>query len=133
MKITRASDYAIRLLAHLAAGEVETTASILADELGIPFNHIAKLVQTLSRRGFLLTRKGKGGGLRLAVDPKKINLAEVIEAVEGPLTVSDCIFNRQSCKFSGKCKARKCLSQVRNKMREMLAETYIADLALQYN
>lgn len=133
MKLTRASDYAIRLLAHLAAGEVETTSSELSRELGVPFNHLAKLVQSLSRRGFLFTRKGKGGGLRLAIDPKKINLAAVIEAIEGPIVVSDCIFNKKSCRFSGKCKARKCFNKVRIKMRQVLAETYISDLAFQYS
>lgn len=133
MKITRASDYAIRLLAHLAAGEVETTSGELSSELGIPFNHLAKLVQTLSRRGFLFTRKGRGGGLSLALDPKKINLADVIEAIEGPLVVSDCVGNKKSCRFSGKCKARQCFSKVRIKMRQVLAETYISDLAFQYS
>jgi len=133
MKITRASDYAIRLLAHLAAGEIETTSQVLAEELGIPLNHLAKLVQTLARRGFLSTRKGKGGGLRLAIDPKKINLAQVIEAVEGPLVISECLFNRQSCSFTTKCKVRKCLATVRQQMRQTLARTTISDLALQYN
>lgn len=133
MKITRASDYAIRLLAHLAAGEVETTSQVLAEELGIPLNHLAKLVQALARRGYLLTRKGKGGGLRLGINPKKINLAQVVEAVEGPLVISECIFNRESCCFSKKCKVRKCLASVRDQMRQTLARTTISDLALQYN
>jgi Rrf2 family protein len=133
MKITRAADYAIRLLAHLAAGEVETTSQVLAKELGIPFSHLAKLIQRLVRSGFLLTRKGRGGGLRLAVDPKKINLVQVIESIEGPLVVSECILNRKTCKFSGKCKARKCLASVRNKINQILVNTTISDLALQYN
>ena len=133
MKITRAADYAIRLLAHLAAGEVETTSSELSQELGVPFTHLAKLVPTLSRHGFLFTKKGKGGGLRLALDPKKINLVQVIEAVEGPLVISDCIHNDASCKFSNKCKVRKCFSIVRQKMRQVLEETFISDLALSYS
>jgi Rrf2 family nitric oxide-sensitive transcriptional repressor len=132
MKITRASDYAIRLLAHLAAGEVETTGGELANELGIPFNHLSKLIQKLARRGFLSTRKGKGGGLRLAVNPKNINLAQVIEVVEGPLVLSECILNRSSCQFSGKCKARKCLAGIKQRMNQMLVDTTIFDLALQY-
>ncbi|MEA3493149.1 MAG: Rrf2 family transcriptional regulator [Candidatus Margulisiibacteriota bacterium] len=68
----------------------------------------------------------------MAIDPKKINLAEVIEAIEGPLVISDCIFNKRSCLFSGKCKARKCFSMVQSKMHEMLHKTYISDLALHY-
>jgi Rrf2 family protein len=133
MKITRAADYAIRLLAHLAAGEVETTSQTLARELGIPLNHLAKLVQTLARRGYLYTRKGKGGGLKLAIDPRKINLAEVIEAIEGPILVNECVFNKKNCSYSGKCKVRKCLASVQGRINQMLAATSIFDVAIQYN
>ena len=133
MKITRATDYAIRLLAHLAAGEVETTSATLASELGIPLNHLAKLVQTLARQGYLFTRRGKGGGLRLAIDPKKIKLAQIVEAVEGPIIVNECVLNNRNCKFSGKCKVRRCLKDVRSKIHEMLMATSIFDVALQYN
>lgn len=129
MKITKASDFAIRLLTHLAAGEKEGTSQELARKLDIPFNHLAKLVQNLSRRGFLITRRGKGGGLKLAVDPKKINLTEVIEAVEGPIVINECIFNRERCRFSKECKVRKCLSRVRYKIHEILSATSILDLA----
>lgn len=128
MKLTRASDYAIRFLTHLAEDGEEWTSIELAKELDIPFNHLAKLVQILSRRGFIITRKGKGGGLRLARDPKKIDLAEVVEAIEGPVVISDCIFHRESCRFSAKCKARKCLGQVRSSIQNILSKTTISDL-----
>ncbi|MFC1540630.1 RrF2 family transcriptional regulator [Candidatus Margulisiibacteriota bacterium] len=129
MKITKASDYAIRLMTHLAAGEEATTSEELARKLDIPFNHLAKLVQVLAKRRYLITRKGKGGGLRLAVDPKQINLAEVIEAIEGPLVISECIFHRETCCFSGECKVRKCLSRIRYQLQETLMNTTIHDLA----
>jgi len=130
MKITRASDYAIRILAHLASRKGEVTTERLAKELDIPFNHLAKLIPILSRRRYLITRKGKGGGLRLAVDPKKINLGEVIEIIEGPLVVSDCIFHRESCRFSPKCKVRKVLSKMRDQMQSVLYSTNILDMAM---
>ncbi len=128
MKITKASDYAIRLLTHLAAGEKEGTSEEFARELDIPFNHLAKLVQNLSRRGFLITRKGRGGGLKLAADPQSINVGAVIEAVEGPILISECIFKREHCRFSRECKVRKCLARVRYKIQEILSTTSILDL-----
>lgn len=130
MKLTRASDFAIRILTHLASDKEEWTSIELAKELDIPFNHLAKLVQVLGRRGYLATRKGKGGGLRLAVDPKAIDLAEIIEAVEGPLVISDCLFHRDACRFSGKCNARRILAKVKAKMRDILSGTSIFDLAV---
>lgn len=129
MKLTRASDYGIRLLTCLASGCGEGTSEEFAKKLDIPFNHLAKLVQVLARRGFLVTTKGKGGGLKLAVDPRKINLAGVIEAIEGPLVMSDCIFHRESCRFSAKCRIRRVLAKARDKMNSVFLKTTIFDLA----
>jgi len=130
MKITRASDYAIRLLAHLASNGLEGKSDELARDLDIPFNHLAKLVQALARRGYLATRRGKGGGIKLAVDPRDISLRQVIEAVEGPLVISNCLFHREICRFSPKCRARQCLALVRQKINEVFSATTIFDLGI---
>lgn len=130
MKITRASDYALRILTHLACGKGGVTSENLAKELDIPLNHLAKLIPILARKRYLLTKKGKGGGLRLAVDPKSINLAEVIEAVEGPFVISNCIYHREDCRFSSKCKVRKLLNSLRQQMRSALVSTSVMDMAV---
>lgn len=128
MRLTRAADYAIRLLIKLASVEGARTSSDLAKQLHIPFNHIAKVVQNLSRNGFLITRKGKGGGITLARDPKKITVYEIVSAIEGPMVVSDCILNRETCKFSKSCNFRDCLSELKGKIEELLSSTSIFDL-----
>jgi len=106
-----------------------STSREMAQKLDIPFNHMAKLVQRLRQGGYLLTKKGKGGGLKLATDPREISLAEVVAAIEGPLVVSDCIFKRHICKFSSSCKVRVCLSMLRRQMDKILSGTTIYDLA----
>lgn len=128
MKLTRAADFAIRLLGHLAEIEGVGKTSELAKKLDIPFNHLSKLVQTLSRHNFLTTRKGKGGGIKLAVHPKKIRLSDVVETIEGPMVLSECILNRQSCQFSKGCKFRKCLSKLKSQMYKVLSGTTVYDL-----
>ncbi len=128
MKITRASDFAIRLLVHLASKGGEGTSQELAKEINVSFNHLAKLVPILARHGFIITQKGKGGGIRLVKNPRKIDLAEVIEAIEGPIVISDCIFHKSSCCFSKKCKARKCLNKVRQGMLKILSKTTVKEL-----
>jgi len=130
MKLTRASDYALRFLTHLASNDEEVTSNEIAKRLDIPYNHMAKLVQILARRGYLATKKGKGGGFKLAIDPRKINIGEIIEAIEGPLVVSECIFHKNSCRFSSKCKVRKTLAKVRNKINSILSCATIYDLAI---
>ncbi len=128
MKITKASDYAIRLLTYLAEKGGEGTCEGISREIDVPYNHLAKLVQTLSRHRYLISRKGKGGGIKLAVDPGQINLAQVIKAIEGPIIISDCIFNRKNCRFGESCKMRRCLYNVRYKIEEILSKTTILDL-----
>ncbi len=128
MKITKATDYAIRLMSHLALTKKEATSEELARELDIPFNHLAKLVQVLARKRYLITKKGKGGGVKLAKDPSKINLAELIEIIEGPVVVSDCIFHREDCRFSATCNVRKYLMWVRSQLMETLSAKTILDL-----
>ncbi|MFA4844907.1 MAG: Rrf2 family transcriptional regulator [Candidatus Margulisiibacteriota bacterium] len=129
MNITRASDFAIRILVRLAVDGEATTCEALAKEIDVPYNHVAKIVQLLARRGFLLTRRGKCGGLSLAVDPRRISLADVIEAVEGPLTISHCVLRKESCRFSPKCKVRTCFGAVQAKIRGMLADRTILEMA----
>lgn len=129
MKITRAADYAIRLLAYLATNRGESTNSKLSDELGVSFNHLARVINLLARNKYLITRKGKNGGLKLAVDPKKIKVSDVVSAIEGPIVLSDCIFHKGSCRFSRNCKFRKCLIGLKNSINDILSATTIHDLA----
>ena len=128
MKLTRAADYAIRLLTHLVAIGGKSTSEILSKKIDVPLNHVSKIVQKLSRSGYLITRKGKGGGLRLARNPKHINLAEIVEIIDGPIMLSDCILNKESCCFGKKCKVRLCLAGIRAKMLKVLSKTKIGDL-----
>ena len=128
MKITKATDYAIRLLTYLAEKGGEGRSQEIAKEIDVPFSHLAKLVPILACKKFLVSKKGKKGGIKLALDPQQISLKEVVEAVEGPVTISDCIFHRKSCRFSEQCKLRKCLYSVRYRIEEILAKTTIHDL-----
>ena len=130
MKLTRATDYAIRLLTHLASNNEEAKSNELAMELDIPFNHLSKLVQALARKGYLITRKGKGGGLKLAVDPKKISIMDIVETIEGRMMLSNCLLHKESCRFSKKCKFRKCVGWVQNKMMDMLSKQTIYDMVV---
>lgn len=129
MEITRASDFAVRILKHLSIQGGETTSRELSLKLGIPYNHLAKLVQKLSRGGYLKTKKGKGGGIKLSRDPKTIDLYRVIELIEGPLHLSHCILHRKSCAFSRNCGLRRTLALAEQSLKKTLASRTIFDLA----
>ncbi|MBU0572947.1 MAG: Rrf2 family transcriptional regulator [Candidatus Margulisiibacteriota bacterium] len=127
MKLTRSSDYAVRLLIHLAR-EGEGTSRKFARDLKIPFNHLSKVVQTLARKGYLISRKGKGGGISLAKEPSKIVVGKVIEDVEGPMVLSECILNLNACSFSKSCKFRKKLTSIKKCLHDLFSTT-ISELA----
>lgn len=127
MRITRAADFAVRILLFLARHKSETS-KVIAQKMNIPFNYLTKLVQILAKKRFIHSRKGKGGGLALALSPRKITLLKVIEAIEGPILLSECIFSKEVCCFGTKCKTRRCLSLVQNKLRRTLSQSSIYDL-----
>lgn len=127
MQITRGADFAVRILLFLAGHEKGTSREI-AKKMDIPFNHLAKIVQTLAKKNLIISRKGKGGGLALALSPQKITLLNIIEAIEGPILLSQCIFSEKVCCFGKKCKVRHSLSLAQNKLRETLSKSTINDL-----
>ncbi|MEA5446364.1 Rrf2 family transcriptional regulator [Gammaproteobacteria bacterium AB-CW1] len=91
MHLTRHTDYAYRVLIYLAIrpGE-QATINEIAEAYGISRNHLMKVVQGLARAGFLLSRRGKGGGIRLARPTAEINLGAVAREMEEDFAIAEC-------------------------------------------
>jgi Rrf2 family transcriptional regulator, nitric oxide-sensitive transcriptional repressor len=105
MKLTRHTDYALRVLMHLAAkpGQVCSIVSI-AQAHGISENHLMKVVHNLSRKGLLDTARGRGGGIRLARPANTISVGEVVRATEQDCPLVDCahcILASSGCRLNG--------------------------------
>ena len=100
MRLTRHTDYALRILLQ-AATDPTRLLSIggVAEAQGIPRNHAMKVVNQLARNGFLATVRGRGGGFRLAREPKQIRLGEVVRLTEPDLAPADC----DTCVLNGGC------------------------------
>ncbi len=105
MQITRQADYAVRAVLHLArAGNAERSAtSTIAKEQNIPPSFLAKIISQLSISGLLHTSRGARGGVTLARDPKDITLLEVVEAIDGPIQLNECVGNTGACTFEDNC------------------------------
>jgi Rrf2 family protein len=105
MQITRQADYAVRAVLHLArAGNAERSAtSTIAKEQNIPPSFLAKIISQLSIAGLLHTSRGARGGVTLAREPKDISLLEVVEAIDGPIQLNECVGNNGSCTFDENC------------------------------
>ncbi len=119
MLVTREADYAVRCVVEVArAGH--TSAARVARSQGISPTFLGKIVQSLARAGILATRRGVGGGIALAKAPEAFTLLEVIEAVEGPLAIIECLRQPGGCVHEGHCPAFPYLVLAQERLREAL-------------
>jgi Rrf2 family protein len=108
MQITRQADYAIRavlFIAKLPANERAATSHI-AKEQQIPPSFLAKIISQLSIAGLLHTSRGARGGVMLAKNPEEITLLEVVEAIDGPIALNECVNDIHACNFGETCPLR---------------------------
>jgi len=108
MQITRQADYAVRAVLYLAQlGEDKRAAtSQIAQRQQIPPSFLAKIVSQLSVAGLLQTSRGARGGVSLARSPEKISLLEVVEAIDGPILLNECVSHNGACVFGDDCPMR---------------------------
>lgn len=119
MLVTREADYAVRCVVEVArAGH--TSAARVARSQGISPTFLGKIVQSLARAGILATRRGVGGGIALAKPPEDFTLLQVIEAVEGPLAIIECLRQPGGCVHEGDCPAFPHLVLAQERLREAL-------------
>ncbi len=90
IRMSKLTDYAIVILAHLARGERTVTAQSLATRSRVPLPTVSKLCKELARAGLLQSHRGRHGGYSLTRPPDQISVAEVVEALEGPIALTDC-------------------------------------------
>jgi Rrf2 family protein len=105
MQITRQADYAVRAVLYLAKIGPETRAatSQIAHEQQIPPSFLAKIVSQLSVAGLLQTSRGARGGVSLARSAEQISLLEVVEAIDGPILLNECVAANGVCTFGDDC------------------------------
>lgn len=129
--LTRQSDYGVRAVLHLAClpfGEVVQTKEIAARE-EIPAKYLPSIIRTLARGGLIRTLRGNQGGVTLARPPEEISLLEVIEAVEGPISLVPCMRGPRQCIHEDDCTFKPVCEKVQRTMMGQLDNTTFADLA----
>jgi Rrf2 family protein len=130
MQITRQADYAVRAVLHLARmGNTERAAtSTVAKEQNIPPSFLAKIISQLSIAGLLHTSRGARGGVTLAREPKDITLLEVVEAIDGPIQLNECVGNDGVCTFEGDCPIKPVWCNAQEELVQRLKRTNFAQL-----
>jgi Rrf2 family protein len=133
MQITRQADYAVRAVLHLAKmGNSERAAtSTVAKEQNIPPSFLAKIISQLSIAGLLHTSRGARGGVTLAREPKDITLLEVVEAIDGPIQLNECVGNDGGCHFDGDCPIKPVWCDAQDELVKRLGATNFGDMIAQ--
>ena len=130
MQITRQADYAVRAVLHLArVGNTERSAtSTIAKEQNIPPSFLAKIISQLSIAGLLHTSRGARGGVTLAREPKDITLLEVVEAIDGPIQLNECVGNNGACTFDHDCPNKPVWCDAQDELVGRLKNTNFAQM-----
>jgi len=107
LRISKLTDYAIVLMSRMAAHEGETlTATSLADATRIGRATVTKLLKMLAAHGLLQSVQGRRGGYSLARSPSEIAMTDIIEAVEGPIAMTECTLHGSDCGIEDMCNTR---------------------------
>ncbi|MFA7382946.1 MAG: Rrf2 family transcriptional regulator [Desulfurivibrionaceae bacterium] len=131
MRLTRAGEYGIRCVQHLARhGQgVLVSRKEIATRTEVPPHFLAKIAQQLARAGIIEILQGANGGYRLLNDPAKITLLSVIEAIIGEISLNDCVARPESCRRSALCTVHLVWDKANRQLRATLQEADFATLA----
>ena len=129
LKISRLTDYGTVVLAHLAADPTALrSAADVAAATGIGLPTVSKLFKTLGRAGLVTSTRGMNGGYRLSRDPRRISAASVIDALEGPVSITECSAADKHCDFEGVCTVSGAWQRINSGIRRALEEVSLIDL-----
>jgi FeS assembly SUF system regulator len=132
MRLSSMADYAVVTMCAAArhCGFARVSASDLAQETGLPLPTVQKLVSTLSKAGLLKAVRGAGGGIQLSRPAAAITLADIVEAVEGPIALTACVEDgRHDCALEASCSVRPHWAVVNKAMRGALEQVRLSELA----
>lgn len=131
MRLSSLADYAVVMMSAAArhCGHARINAAQLADETGIPLPTVQKLVSKLSAAGLLRSVRGAGGGFKLARPAAAVTLADIVEAIEGPIAMTACCeTGKHDCGMEGSCSVQPHWRHVNNAVRGALAGVSLTSL-----
>jgi Rrf2 family protein len=131
LRLSKKADYALMAVRHLAlkSGPSSASAREIAEQYDIPIELMAKVLQRLVRAGLLISTQGTRGGYTLGRPAASISVADVIQAIDGPFTVTACSTEKNDCEQYSKCSIRDPLWQIRERIAVTLGTVSIAEMA----
>ncbi len=131
IRISRLADYGVVAMAHMArAPETLHTAASVAADTGVPLPTASKLLKTFAREGLLTSQRGAKGGYTLSRRPEAISVAEIVVAMDGPISLADCLEGPSgTCELESMCAVRGPWQRISSAIRVALEEISLADIA----
>jgi len=127
LRITKLTDYAIVVLTNLASATGSSTA--LAERTRIPRPTVSKILKELTRSGIVSSQRGVQGGYQLARSPETISIADIIDAVEGPVALTECSsVEPEACEHAGCCPVEANWLRINQVVRRALGGISLADM-----
>lgn len=133
MQLTRAADYGVRVMVHLAtrpAGE-RALLPALARATAAPESFLSKVLQALTRAKLIASRRGHAGGFEILPRGRQASMREVIEAIDGPIFLNVCLIDEHACGRETWCPAHPVWAHAQQAMLDVLSRASIAEMALQ--
>lgn len=133
MQLTRAADYAVRVMIELAMSSDNGLVSLpdLSRATGAPESFLSKVLQALARAGLISSRRGQAGGFRTTVRGRVASMYEVIQAIDGAICLNVCMIPGRSCSRKSHCPAHPVWVQAQQAMMKVLSNAAIAGMAAQ--
>jgi Rrf2 family nitric oxide-sensitive transcriptional repressor len=129
MNITRFTDYSLRVLIYLSLNDKElVTIQTVADCYGISKNHLMKVVQDLSTKGYLIATRGKNGGIKLGRAPSDINIGTLVRMIEQDSVLVECFGTGNQCVITPACQLKNMLAEAMESFFKTLEQYTLADL-----
>jgi Rrf2 family protein len=130
LRLSKKTDYALMAMKHLASDPRRRAASAreIAETYDIPVELMSKVLTRLVRSGLLISHQGVHGGYELAQPPAATSLAAVLEAIDGPLTMTACTHGDDRCDQFSKCNVRDPLRRVKDRIAAILAQCSISEM-----
>ena len=130
LRISKLTDYGTVVLAQLAANEGQVcSATEVAGATGIALPTVSKLFKSLARADLVTSTRGANGGYELARGPHEISAADVIDALEGPVSITECSGTDSHCDFESICNVGGAWQRINVAIRRALNEVSLVDLA----
>lgn len=135
MQVSRKVDYALRAVIYLS--EQDTTRPLPAKEIAtrrrIPIKFLEKIIRDLMHHGIVRSHRGAHGGYTLNRPAGQITFREVIEAIEGPISLNVCVAGQKDCSVLATCNMQRVWQEGQRRVVEYFSETTLADLAKDVN